>query len=243
MHQKAGIAQANFAELYAVAADAITGMSYNFEIGVDGMFERVTQLVERIVEFDVEDHMQQLQKSVEFGHDAVKEFAIIQSAQKQVVEDQLSTSQALLQTIKDSQGQFHQIKETLDLIPTSWFEIFSQFRDSVDLLRNEARYALIFTTPSVVLLLFGRLRSAMVVILVYGEYNIFYRPELANSDSFHPKYLVYSEVHSCVSILSSYQPRRHQDSEPLYARLALCGWFGSSSWQLFTILIRCEAEC
>lgn len=171
MQDRANSIQINFAELYATAAEAVSSMTFNFETSVEAMTKQTHEFAERIIDLNVNEHVQQIRRSMHIGQTAASEFATVQSAQKKMIEEQLITSHALLEVIEGSHGQFRQIQQTLDMIPTSWLGTFHGAQNLVMRLRNEITYALIFATPSVLLLVFRRVRAATVLVLTYRKFK------------------------------------------------------------------------
>ncbi|KAK5085856.1 hypothetical protein LTR05_005145 [Lithohypha guttulata] len=184
MNDKVGNVQVSFAELYATAAEALSGTTYNFETSVATMTREASNFVERLLDLNIDDQMHKIQQGMSLGQAAAAEFAETQSMQNQIAKEQLSDSYNLLQIIKDSHGQFHQIKQTLDLVPTSWIENMHRIQQAFIRMRAEATYALLFCVPSLLLLLFGRPRLATVVSLIYGKSSITARITHANVGKF-----------------------------------------------------------
>lgn len=169
MNDKTAGVHTNFAELYASAAEAISGMTFNFESSVQVMTQEANALVEKLFDLDMEDHVQKIQHGMSLGQAAAAEFAKTQSQQEQMVKEQLSTGHDLLQVIKDSHGQFHQIKQTLDLIPSSFIGKLHEAQRLLVRVRYEAKYGMLVLVPSLLLLLFGQVRFAAVANLLYGK--------------------------------------------------------------------------
>lgn len=169
MNDKTAGVHANFAELYATAAEALSGMTYNFETSVEAMTKEANFFVEKLFEINMDDHMAKMQQGLSLGQAAATQFARTQFEQQRMAQEQLTTSHDLLQVIKDSHGQFHQIKQTLDLIPGSFIDKLHQAQRLVARAKNEFKYGMLVVVPSLLLLLFGRLRIAAITTLLYGK--------------------------------------------------------------------------
>lgn len=169
VHDKANSFRTNFAELYAAAAEAVSGMTFNLEMSIETMTKQTSAIAEHIIDLDIDEHLQQMQRSMYLSQAAASEFATIQVVQKKMIEEQLISSHALLEAIEGSSDRFRQIQEALDSIPISLLRMFRDMRDLVARLRSEVTYALSFAIPSALLLLFNRVRAATVLVLIYCE--------------------------------------------------------------------------
>lgn len=168
MNSKASSMQTSFTELYAQAIEAMSGTTYSFENSVEAMTSGVNEIVKGLIDLDVDDNFGRLHRTLQLGQDAAAEFAQTQQAQIKMTQEHLTLGRDLLSVIKDSHGHFHQIKETLDLFPSSWFEALQQIHETVGSFKDELKYSLVFLTPSLLLLLVGKLRFASIIFFSYG---------------------------------------------------------------------------
>ena len=172
MSSKASNMQVNLGELYASAAEVVSGLTYDFESSVDVMRQEAVGFVENLAQLNLDNQLQKIQQGLELGKLAASEFTATQRAQNDMAQEQLSTSQELLRIIDDSRGHFHHLKETLEMIPDSWLSSLKHVQQIVLRTRAEATYALVPVSLCVLLLLLGRLRQSAITIVLYGEQDI-----------------------------------------------------------------------
>lgn len=170
MNSRANSMQASFSELYAQAIEAMSGTTYDFETSIEAMTSQVHEIVRGLIDLDAENHVDRLRNTLELGHDAATQFAQTQLEQYQMTKEHLDLGKDLLSIIKDSHGHFHQIKETLDMFPDSWFEALHQVHGTFVKFRDEVKYSLFFLLPSLLLLLLGKFRISAIIFLGYGMF-------------------------------------------------------------------------
>lgn len=172
MNKKATSMSTSFTELYAQAIEAMSGTTHNFETSVEAMTIGVNEIMKSLIDLDTDSNFDKLRQTLDLGQDAAIQFAQTQQTQYEMTQHHLMLGQDLLTVIKDSHGHFHQIKETLDLFPNSWFEVLHQFHETVTRFRDELKYSLVFLIPSLLLLILGRVRLSAIILLSYGMLQV-----------------------------------------------------------------------
>ncbi|KAK5948802.1 hypothetical protein OHC33_010226 [Knufia fluminis] len=169
MQDQAGTVKVNLAEIYIAAAEAVSSISADVQSSFELMMQQTNSIAEQMINMATNGHLQVIQESVTQGRNAAIEFATIQTAQAEIAQAQLTISQEVLHTIDHTHGRLNEIQKAVDMLPTSWFDTLHHIREKVIRVQTEAKYAATFIVPSILFLLFGRPRAAVVTLLSYGE--------------------------------------------------------------------------
>ncbi len=159
----------NLAEIYATAAETVSSISIDLKSSFEVMISQTNAVAEQMIDLATSGHLQAIQESVVLGRDAAAKFAVVQTAQVETAQAQLSLSQKVLNTIDHTHGRLDEIQKAVDMLPTSWFDALHHIQEKVSRLKTEFKYAATFVALSILLLLLGRPRAAAVLLLSYGK--------------------------------------------------------------------------
>lgn len=153
--EKAGAVDRKLTELYASFVEAATGLTFDLDQQLASLSGQTALMLNQIHDLSTKDNLDNLQAAMSAVAKTAAELARLQVTQ-------IATGQEVLEAFNNFNP--HQ------LLPKWLMGLSVSANNMIASLRNEGAFALIFAAPASVLLMFGRFRHALSMVMAYGEF-------------------------------------------------------------------------